>query len=247
MLGSSASISDTNVMINTSVADVLEKFADRLEKAEDFDSEVMAIVRETVKKHKRIIFNGDGYSSEWQREAAERGLLNLRSTVDAVPYLRSSENVSMFEHHGVLNRTEINCRADIILENYSKILHIEALTLIEMIKRDVIPAVEKYTDKLCKTVINKRAVCKSLDCTAEQETIERLSTLSSKLYLLTGELEDALTQAQNEHGLLETARLYHDKVLWLMSNIRSAADSAEELCDRSAWPYPSYGDMLFKF
>ena len=246
MLGSASSISDTNVMINTGVADVLEKFADRLEKAENFDGEVMNIVRETVKEHKRIIFNGDGYSDAWKKEAAKRGLLNLRSTVDAVPYLRSSENVAMFEHHGVLNRTELNCRADIMLESYSKILHIEALTLIEMIKRDVIPSVEKYVDKLCCTVERKRSVSKSLECTAEQDIIEQLSSYVTKMYNLTKELETSVEQAQKEKGILEAARIYHDKVLWLMSNIRNAADAAESLTDREYWPYPSYGDLLFK-
>lgn len=246
MLGSSASISDTNVMLNTMVADAFEQFADRLEKAEDFEAEVMAVIRDTVKAHKRIIFNGDGYSKEWELEAAKRGLLNLRSTVDAVPYLRSSENVSMFEHHGVLNRTELNCRADIALENYSKILHIEALTLIEMINRDVIPAVTGYTGFLCRTVSEKKAVCPALDCSAEEDTVITLSNLCAKLYEQISELEKAVAKAQNTPGILENAKIYHDKVLFVMNSIRSAADTAETLVGRVYWPYPTYGDLLFK-
>ncbi len=246
MLGSSASISDTNVMINTSVADVFCEFANRLENAEDFENEVMAIVRETIKKHKRIIFNGDGYSSEWEQEASKRGLLNLRSTVDAIPYLRKSENVALFERHGVLNRTEINCRADISLESYIKTLHIEALTLIEMVKRDVIPAIQRYVSRLCRNVSEKKAVCDDIDCSIEHTVIKKLSTYNANMFGLLGELENAVNQAQKEKGLQETARFYHDKVLFIMNNIRRAADAAEELTARSYWPYPTYGDLLFK-
>ena len=148
MLGSASSISDTNVMLNTMVADVFSEFADRLEKADDFDNELHSIIKDTISGHKRIIFNGDGYSDEWKAEAEKRGLLNLESTVDALPLLKTEKNIAMFEKHGVLSRAEINSRVDIVLENYSKILHIEALTLIEMMNREVIPAISEYTNRL---------------------------------------------------------------------------------------------------
>ena len=246
MLGSASSISDTNVMLNTMVADVFMDFADRLEKAEDFKAEVTAIIRETVRDHKRIIFNGDGYSDKWQEEAAKRGLLNLRSTVDAIPYLRSGENVSMFERHGVLNRTEINCRADIMLENYSKILHIEALTLIEMAKRDVIPAISKYVASLCSTVKVKKEVYPDLTCDAEETNIKELSQMGSRIYKLVSDLEKTVEEAQKTSGLFETAKIYHEKVLFIMNSIRRTADYAETLVARDFWPYPTYGDLLFK-
>ncbi len=245
MLGSSASISDTNVMINVSVADVFCQFADRLEKARDVKSEVMEIVRETIKRHKRIIFNGDGYSQEWQQEASKRGLLNLRSTVDAIPYLRTQENVALFERHGVLNRTEINCRADISLESYIKTLHIEALTLIEMIRRDVVPSLQRYVSRLCRNISEKRAVGDDIDCTIENYLVKQLSEYNASMFRLVSELEAAVDEAQREKGLQEAARLYHDKVLFIMNNIRAAADSAEALTSRDYWPYPTYGDLLF--
>ena len=246
MLGSSASISDTNVMINTIVADVFMEFADRLEEAENFDAEVSAIIRETVTAHKRIIFNGDGYSNEWKEEAEKRGLLNLPSTVDAIPLFGSDKNVALFERHGVLNRTEINCRADIMLENYIKILHIEALTLIEMINRDVLPQVSRYVKKLCNTVCAKRSVSAELNCFAEESLIKRLNDCHGTMFGLVRELEDAVEETRNIDGLYENARFYHDKILWLMGNIRTAADKAENLTSREYWPYPSYGDLLFK-
>lgn len=245
-LGSSASISDVNVMINTIVADALCEFADRLEKAEDFEKEVINLIKDTYKEHKRIIFNGDGYSAKWQEEAAKRGLLNLRSSVDAIPCFRSKENVELFEKYGVLNRTEINCRADIALENYSKILHIEALTLLEMVKRDVIPAISGYVGELCATAQSKQAVLGKSSLRVEKENAEKLSGLCEKLYTFCENLENAVNEATKENGLLEKARIYHDKVLFIMNSIRAASDMAETAVSRKYWPYPSYGDLLFK-
>ncbi|MBP3705929.1 MAG: glutamine synthetase type III, partial [Clostridia bacterium] len=246
MLGSASSISDTNVMINTIVAESFRIFADRLENAKDFKTEATAIIKETVREHKRIIFNGDGYSQSWQEQAAKRGLLNLRSTVDAIPYLRSKENVSLFERHGVLNRVEINCRADITLENYNKILHIEALTLLEMAKRDVIPSILKYVANLCGTVKSKKEIFCDINCEAEESNIKELSEISTRLQKLVNELESTVDKAQKTTGLFETAKLYHEKVLFIMNSVRQAADYAETLVAREFWPYPTYGDLLFK-
>ncbi len=245
MLGSSASISETNVVLNTIVADVFREFADTLELAEDFDSAVLDLIKKTVTEHKHIIFNGDGYSREWELEAAKRGLLNLRSTVDAIPHLRSKENVELFERHGVYNSTEINCRADIALENYSKTMHIEALTLLQMINRDIIPAISSYESVLCRTAMEKRAVSSSIDSSVEVSTAEKLSEINKHLKKLVYELENAVNKAQKNDGLLEKARLYHDEVLFIMDNIRHITDEAETIVSRNYWPYPTYSDLLF--
>ena len=245
MLGSASSISDTNVMMNTMVADTFLEFADRLEKADDVTAEVFAIVRDTVKNHKRIIFNGDGYSDCWKNEAAARGLLNLESTVDAVPHLADEENIAMFKRHKVLSKTEINSRVEIVLENYSKVLHIEALTLIDMMSREVIPAIMEYNDILCGLVNNKNAVDASLDASVELELIARLSAANREIYRLTAELKNSVAAAEREEDVIDKAVYYHDTVLKIMNDIRKYADSAEAVVPKDYWPYPSYGDLLF--
>lgn len=246
MLGSASSISDTNVIMNTMIADVFSQFADRLEKAEDFDSEVTAIIRESMIKHKRIIFNGDGYSEDWQAEAEKRGLLNLPSTVDAVPRLSSEENIALFERHKVLSRAEITSRVDILLENYSKTVHIEALTMIDMMNRDVIPAITAYTDCLCKAVYDKKRISESIDSSVEKELISRLSAANTEIYHLTADLKMAVSKAEKIDDMTEKSRFYHDSVIRLMEDIRCYADSAESVVSKDCWPYPSYGDLLFK-
>ena len=226
MLGSASSISDTNVMINTIVADVFSEFADRLEKAEDFDSEVNTIIKETVNTHRRIIFNGDGYSHEWEEEAERRGLLNLRSTVDALPLLKSEKNIELFEKHGVFTRSEINSRIEIILENYTKIVHIEALTLIDMMTREVIPTISAYTDKLCQTLINKNKIG-GVDGLVEKELIARLAAAEREIFTLTNELKNVVATSERTTDIFEKSVLYHDSVLRIMGDIRKYADSAE--------------------
>ena len=245
MLGSASSISDTNVMLNTMVADVFAEFADRLENAADFEKELNLIIKETVKAHKRIIFNGDGYSDDWQAEAQKRGLLNLKSTVDALPLLKSEENIAMFERHGVLSRAEINSRVDIVLENYCKVLHIEALTLIEMMNRQVIPAISEYTDRLCTALSHKRALNINADESADREIIARLSAAGAEIYKLTGDLKMAVSSAEKIADMLEKATAYHYVVLKLMTDIRKYADSSEAVVSMDVWPYPSYGELLF--
>ena len=245
MLGSASSISDTNVMLNTMVADVFSQFADRLEKCDNVEKELHLIIKETMEKHKRIIFNGDGYSDEWQLEAKKRGLLNLKSTVDALPLLKSEDNIAMFERHGVLSRAEINSRVDIVLENYSKIIHIEALTLIEMMNRQVIPAISAYTDKLCRGLINKRSIGVKVDDTADTEIIARLTAAGAEIYKLNADLKMAVSSAEKLTDMLERATAYHDIVLRLMNDIRKYADSAEAVVSMEDWPYPSYGELLF--
>ncbi len=245
MLGSASSISDTNVMLNTMIADVFSEFADRLEKTDDFDTELREIIKETMSSHKRILFNGDGYSKEWQKEAEKRGLLNLKSTVDALPLLKSEENIAMFERQGVLSRAEINSRVDIVLENYSKVIHIEALTLIEMMNRQVIPAISAYNDRLCTGLINKRSLGMKFDDLADTEIIARLSAAGSEIYKLTDSLKMAVASAEKIPDMEERAVMYHDTVLKLMTDIRKYADSAEAVVSKDFWPYPSYGELLF--
>lgn len=244
MLGSSASISDANIMMNTMVADVFSQFALRLEKAEDFESEVLAIIKETISAHKRILFDGDGYSKEWEKEAEKRGLLNLRTTFDAIPYLCTERNFELFERHGVLNKTELICRADTALEKYGKIINIESLTLIEMINRDVLPAIFKYSDKLCTLIANKAAA--GLGATAEKAILKKLSDISGNLYSLTQKLEESTKKAAETDKLIDSAGIYKNEVLSLMEEIRKLSDTAETLISREYWPYPSYGDLLFK-
>ncbi len=244
MLGSSASISDANIMINTMVADVFSQFAQRIENSEDFKSEVLAIIKETISAHKRILFDGDGYSKEWEKEAEKRGLLNLRTTFDAVPYLCTKKNFELFEKHGVLNKTELICRADTALEKYGKIIHIESLTLIEMINRDVLPAIFKYSDKLCNLIANKTAA--GLEAAAEKAISKKLSDISESLYSLTQKLEESTKKAAETDKLIDSAGIYKNEVLSLMEEIRKLSDSAETLISREYWPYPSYGDLLFK-
>ena len=245
MLGSSSSISETNVVLNTIVADVFCDFADKLEGSDNFEKDVLELIRTTIKEHKRIIFNGDGYSKAWEEEAAKRGLLNLRSTVDALPYWCKKENIELFERHGVYSGAEINGRADISLESYSKTVHIEALTLLEMVKRDVIPAISAYQGALCSTVVSKRTVSDKINCDAETEIIEKLADFNEHLNRLAKELETAVDRSQSTADLLSRAQLYCDNVLFIMDNIRHITDEAETIVAREYWPYPTYGDILF--
>ena len=244
MLGSASSVSDTNVMLNTMLADVFAEYAKKLENAENTEAEVNEIIKTALHNHKRIIFNGDGYSKEWEQEAERRGLLNLPSTVDALPLLKSEENIALFERHGVFNRAEINSRIDIILENYAKTVHIEALTLIEMMNRDVIPAITAYTNSLCETVNNKNLI--RADSTVEYELITKLSAANKEIFSLTAQLKMAVSSAERSKDVFERANEYHAVVLKLMGDIRKYADSAESVVPASYWPYPSYGDLLFK-
>ncbi|MBR4910342.1 MAG: glutamine synthetase III [Clostridia bacterium] len=246
MLGSAASISDANIMINTVVADALKEFADRLEQSADFERDVKALIRETVTKHKRIIFNGDGYSEDWKTEAKKRGLLNLQNTAEALPYLTKRENIELFERHGVLGETELRCREEIRLENYCKAVNVEANTLLQMINREVIPAISTYISFLCDCINKKRAIDKEIDCTVETELAKELSGENTRLFELSDTLKAAVTLAAKTADIKEAARNYHDKVLSVMQEIRSIADSAESRTKREAWPYPTYDKLLFK-
>ena len=246
MLGSAASISDTNIMINTVVAEAFREFADKLESSADFENDVKKLIKDTVSKHRRIIFNGDGYSDDWKAEAEKRGLLNIENTARALPLLSSKENIELFARHGVFNETEVKCREEIRLENYCKTVNIEANTLLQMIKRDVIPAVSAYLSFLCDCINKKRAAGGDIDCAVEIKLARELSKENTDLFTKTAELESALKKAKAAKEISESAIIYHDSVLAVMNKIRETADKAESEVKREYWPYPTYDDLLFK-
>ncbi len=248
MLGSSASISGANIAINTSVAEVLKQFADQLEKAKDqeqFNVILHSIIRDTIKNHKRIIFNGDGYSEAWEEEAERRGLCNFKTTVDALPSYISEKNIKLFTSHRIFTETEVHSRYEIRLETYCKTLNIEAVTMIEMAKRDVLPAIIGYTKKVVDMVIAKKQLSEKLDCSAELAIAERLSQLSGDMFKAIAKLEDVSSRAKEIEEILQRAKYYRDEVIPAMHNLREISDAAEPYVDSADWPYPSYGELLY--
>ncbi len=245
MLGSAISIACPNIIINTVVADKLMEFADRLEGAKDFEGELSALLRETLEKHGRIIFNGDGYSDAWKLEAAKRGLLNLPTTVDALPLFISEKNVALFKRHGIYTEAEMHSRYEVLLEKYSKTLNIEALTLIELAKRKMAPAISKYTGMLAETLLAKRRLLPSLPA-AEDDLLSRLSFLGKTLADNIAALEEAAQGANVVVGTLETAQYYKSRVIPAMEALRKTADSAEADMPADIWPFPTYSELLFK-
>ncbi len=242
MLGSSISIAGPNFVLNTIAAEALCGFADRLEKSADLNKGVMEIVKETIKKHKRIIFNGNNYSDEWVVEAEKRGLLNLISTPEALPHFITKENIAMFTKHGVLSETEMHSRFDIVLDAYCKTLTIEALTMLEMAKKDILPAVSAYELELAQTATLK----KGLDLEADVETtlIGKLSSLSKCLLQSIDALDNALIEVKKYTEILDTAKYFRSGVFVAMQELRAVADSLEMIVAKKYWPYPNYGDLL---
>ena len=245
MLGSTASVADPNTVLNTIVAEALCQFADRLEGAEDFNAAVNNLVKETLSHHKRIIFNGNGYSDEWKAEAERRGLLNLTSTVDALPQMIEQKNIDVFVKHRVYNESEIRSRYEILLESYSKAINIEALTAIDMVRKEYIPAVSSYISVLSDNVLAKRSVSSSIPCKAETNIIEHLSALLDNMYELSNALETADKEALALTGYYQ-ARAFRDNVLPIMTKLREAVDSAETITADEFWPVATYGELLFK-
>jgi glutamine synthetase len=243
-VGSSQSIATPNFVINTIVAETLSQIADRLEKAEDFKAEVNAVVKEIIKNHKRIIFNGNNYSEEWVAEAEKRGLPNLKTTVDAAPALIAEKNIKVLEKHGVLNRAEIFARYEICLENYIKTIRIEALTMIEMASRQILPASLAYVGKVANTVASLNAA--GTDSTFAKEELDELVSLTSGLKAAIDKLGTKLEEVDAQDGdTLEHARAYRDVIIPQMNELRDFADKLETLVDASLWPIPTYGDLLF--
>ena len=243
MLGSSASIADTNTVINTAVTQVLNEFYEILSQASDFNSALHDLIRTTIKEHKRILFNGNGYDDRWIEEAEKRGLSNLKSAPDAIAHYLDKENVSLFVQNKVFSEKELKARFDIMLENYSKVINIEALTMIDMAKKSIIPAVSKYTKELVKTAQMKNDL--GIDSTYETRVAARLSTLNTESYELTLRLEKAVHEANLEKGALANAKKHEDKVLSTMNALRMAVDEMENMTSKEYWPMPNYSELLF--
>lgn len=244
-LGSSFSIADPNIVLNTIVADALEQFANELEGAKDFDKAVDKLIKDTVKKHKRIIFNGNNYSDEWVKEAEARGLLNLKTSVDAIPHFTDKKNVELFTKHHIFNETELASRRDILMENYSKVINIEALTMLDMTMKDIIPAISEYTLVLANALTAKKNAVKGATFKTEEKLIESLSKLSDGCLEHAEKIENALYKAKDISDINENARFYLENVLSEMKLLRAAADTAETLTAEKYWPFPTYVKLLF--
>ncbi|MBR3878595.1 MAG: glutamine synthetase III [Clostridia bacterium] len=245
MLGSSQNIALPNVVLNTAVAESFRQFADRLERADNFESEVALLIKDVFTEHRRVIFDGNGYSYEWEKEAERRGLLNLRNAVDAFKLFNSPKNVKLFSDHGVMNSVEINSRRDIFFENYSKIINIEALTMIEMASRDIIPAVNRYVGDVA-TGANAKEKLIPGSCAVEREIVQKLSELTYKAYHTLIKLETNEKLAASIPDVVARAEAYRDTVIPSMTRLRGFVDEMELLTSSEYWPLPSYGDMMFK-
>ncbi|MGN0653303.1 MAG: glutamine synthetase III [Oscillospiraceae bacterium] len=246
MLGSSNSIACANIMLNSAVAESLKIYADRLEKADDFKTTLHEMIRKTIKDHKRIIFNGNGYDDSWIKEATEkRGLLNLRTTPDALPLLLDKKNVDMLTSHGVFSEAEIKSRYEITLDNYCKTVIIEANTMADMAKTQIAPAVEKYAADTAKSASAKKALDPSLACAFETELVKKLSALTDRIAVKAKELEDAVLSLGKAEDIGAESAMIRDNVLLKMSELRLACDEAETLTAKSYWPFPTYADLLF--
>ena len=243
-LGSSETIACTNCILNTIVANSLKEFADRLEGAADFSTELNKLLVETIKKHKRIIFNGNGYDASWVEEAAKRGLPNYVSTVDAVPHYTDEKNVKMFEMFKIYTRTELQSRTEIILENYSKIINIEALTMLDMAKKQILPAGMGFVKELADSVNAKKAAGVSADL--EKKLADKVSALNAGIADAIDDLDAKLIGVADEDGYEATARYYRNSVFASMQNLRAVADELETITPEKEWPFPTYGDLLFR-
>lgn len=245
MPGSSLSISGPNFILNTAVAEALSQFADYLENESDFDIALDNLMRSTLKTHGRIIFNGNNYSDEWVAEAEKRGLLNLKSTPEAISHFADDKNIKLFEKHGILTRDEVLSRSEISYENYSKVINIEAMTMLEMARQDIIPAVTKYIKLLCDELSVKSSVCASASRTYEENTIKLLSSCLDDIYCNINKLDELVKTAHDIKSAKDKADFYHDKVLESMNEVRRIADTMEVHTAKEYWPFPSYGDLLF--
>ncbi len=245
MLGSAFSISGPNIILNTIVADVLTEFAETLEKAEDFEAALNELIADTIRKHKRIIFNGNNYSEEWTKEAERRGLLNLKSTVDALPYFVHPKNIELFKKHGVFSESEIFSRYEILLENYIKTVNIEALTLIEMVNKGVIPSMISYETHVAKAASLMKSIDEGLSVKAEVKLLNKITALGDDIYESLGELESHMSKVGEFEDRLELARFYHENVLTAMKKVREAVDKLEVIMAKDFWAYPDYGQILF--
>ncbi|MBQ2249719.1 MAG: glutamine synthetase III [Clostridia bacterium] len=246
MVGSSQNIALPNTVLNTAVAESLRQFADLLENAENVESTAAQLIKDTLAAHKRILFDGNGYSDEWEAEAERRGLLNLRTSVDAYKTFMDEKNVRLFSSLGVMSESEMRSREEIYFENYAKIVNIEALTMVVMASRDYIPAAETYISRLAETATKKRALSPTLSCALEEDLIRRLSTLSYEAYCAVEELKKEETAAAAIRDARERAERYCNVVIPVMDKLRRAVDRMEVLTAGQLWPVPTYGDLMFR-
>ncbi len=246
MLGSANSIACTNIMLNSAVAESLKIYADRLEKAEDFETALHDMIKKTIKDHKRIIFNGNGYDDKWIEEATkERGLLNLPTTPDCMPCLLSKKNVDMLTSHRVFSEAELKSRYEIQMENYCKTVNIEGLTMVDMAKKEIIPAVSAYVTDLAEGLAAKKAALPALKCSYESKLISRLSALTDQMDEASDDLQDALVKLKAVSDVTESANNIRDVILPKMAVLRVACDEAETLTSEEYWPFPTYDKLLF--
>ena len=246
MLGSSNSIACANIMLNAAVAESLKEYADKLEGAKDFEKALHDLIKKTIKDHKRIIFNGNGYDDAWIKEATEkRGLLNYKTTADCMPHLLDKKNVKMLTELGVFSKEELDSRCEIMLENYCKSVMIEAGTMVDMARTQIAPAVERYAGDVAKKASVKRELVPSLKCKYETDLVKTLSTLLDEIEDGVKKLEDAMVAIGNISGIIEESAAIRDKILPAMSELRLPCDKAETLTDKSYWPFPTYADLLF--
>ena len=246
MLGSSNSIACANIMLNSAVAESLKIYADRLEGEENFENALHEMIKKTIKDHKRIVFNGNGYDDSWIKEAVEkRGLLNYRTTPDCMPRLLDKKNVDMLTSHGVYSEAELKSRCEIMLENYCKTVVIEANTMADMAKTQIAPAVEEYAAELSRSAAAKKALDSSLACGYEAVLVKKLSALTDRIAVKAEELENAVILLARAEDIVAESAMIRDEVLVRMSELRLACDEAETLTAKKYWPFPTYGDMLF--
>ena len=244
MLGSSNSISCANIHLNGAVAEVLKQFADELEKAEDFSTALHDLIRRTISEHKRIIFNGNGYDDAWIEEAERRGLLNMKTTADCMPRICDKKNVDMLTSHGIFTEAEIYSRRDIMLENYVKAVNIEALTMIDMARKEIIPAVAKFASDTAKGVSVKASVS-GAECKYEKRIISELSGLVDKMDEATSALEEAAAELKGIGEAVPASEFVRDNILPKMDVLRIAADKAETMTAEEYYPFPTYDKLLF--
>ncbi|MGN1479089.1 MAG: glutamine synthetase III [Acutalibacteraceae bacterium] len=244
MLGSTFSISEPNVVLNTIVAESLSNFADELENASDFETAARKLIRDVYVAHKRIIFNGNGYSDEWVEEAEKRGLLNLKTTVDAIPHFKDEKNIKLFTKHKIFSELEVVSRTDILLEEYAKTINIEAVTMLHIASKEIIPAVVEYSTDLCESVSLKKTVNASLNCSCEEGLLADISAYQGELYSAVANLKGVLANVP-EDDALTYATYYKETVIPAMNAVREPADKLELLIGREYWPFPTYGDLLF--
>ena len=245
MLGSSESISCANTILNTTVAEELRQFADALEGAEDFEAQLHKLIQTTIREHKRIIFNGDGYDDSWVVEAEKRGLLNLKTTPDALAHILEEKNIRLFTTHKVYSETEIRARHEVKLESYCKVINIEAQTMLEMARRDILPAMSRFTAELSGNIAGKAAVLPDADCTYEKETLRSMSALLGSAFRSVKKLEQDLLNSKSCDGVAELADFFKTVIISDMRQLRIIVDEMETMCEGKQWPYPSYGQILF--